>query len=52
MDEDTMSDLPGEGVQVTVESSKTPETTSSAIVIPDSSDGAEELTVKSRSWPY
>jgi hypothetical protein len=52
MDEDTMSDLPGEGVQVTVESLKTLERKPSAIVIPDSSDGAEELTAKDRGWPY
>jgi hypothetical protein len=52
MDEDTMSDLPEEGVQVTVESFKTPDRTLSAIVISDSFDGAEELTINSSGWPH
>jgi hypothetical protein len=42
MDEDTMSDLPGERAQVTLESSKTPDRGFSETVIPDSFDGAEE----------
>jgi hypothetical protein len=42
MDEDTMSDLPGEGTRVFVRGFKTPDREREEIVIPDSFDGAEE----------
>jgi hypothetical protein len=49
MNEDTMSVFSEEAGE---EYCQTPERGSSEIVIPDSFDGAEEETVRSRSWPH
>jgi hypothetical protein len=51
MDEVSMSGLPGEGREVFVESSVTPDRGSPDIIILDTFDRAEEETARNKGWP-